>query len=292
MQNEHYLDYQDLTAEKIREYLKENPQADEITCIIPGGDESAIQTLGENGFRYFGKRILNGEVMEVFKWFKDIEEYEEMGAFFDRRTTDYNQHMRDGLYTYESDFASLFEPIPRTNDRITILDLGCGTGIELEYIFKKAPNAHIVGIDVSGNMLGKLREDYRDFSDNIDLIEASYLEVDFGETGYDFVVACSALHHLLPEDKSGLYRKIRACLKQGGYLLVNDYIVLSTEEEETGLTRYRNLLEEGVIKKDRIYHIDLPLTLGHEVELLEIAGFASPKVKRIGENGVLITAGK
>lgn len=292
MQNEHYLDYQDLTTEKIREYLKENPHLEEITCLILRGDESTIRTLEENGFRYFGKRLINGEVMEVFKWFKDIEQYEEMGVFFDRRTIDYNLHIRDGLYTYESDFMSLFEPIPRTNDRITVLDLGCGTGIELEFIFRKAPNAYIVGIDVSGNMLMKLREDYRDFNDNIDLRKASYLEEDFGESGYDFVVACSTLHHLLPEDKSGLYRKIHGCLKEDGYLLINDYIVFSTEEEKAGLSRYRNLLEEGIIKKDRIYHIDLPLTLEHEVELLKIAGFLSPKVERIGENGVLISVGK
>ncbi len=292
MQNEHYLDYQDLTTEKIREYLNENPHVKEITCLVPRGDESTIRTLEATGFRYFGKRLENGEVIEVFKWFMDIEQYEEMGVFFDRRIEGYNQHMRDGLYTYESDFMSLFEPIPQTNDRITVLDLGCGTGIELEFIFRKAPNAYIVGIDVSGNMLRKLREDYRDFNDNINLRKVSYLEEDFGEFRYDFVVACSTLHHLLPEEKSGLYRKIHGCLKEDGYLLINDYIVFSTEEEEAGLSKYMNLLEEGIIKKDKIYHIDLPLTLEHEVELLEIAGFLSPKVERIGENGVMISVGK
>jgi len=45
-----------------------------------------------------------------------------------------------------------------------------------------------------------------------------------------------------------------------------------------------------MIDKNRIYHIDLPLTLEHEVDILEKAGFASITAERMGENGVIISA--
>ena len=66
-----------------------------------------------------------------------------------------------------------------------ILDLGCGTGLELEGIFSKAPNAVITCIDLSEKMLSKLTSKYSRFLDQIKPIKGSYLIVPFPEKKYD-----------------------------------------------------------------------------------------------------------
>ncbi|MBC8831393.1 class I SAM-dependent methyltransferase, partial [Escherichia coli] len=59
----------------------------------------------------------------------------------------------------------------------TLLDIGCGTGLELEAIYRRFPNASVTGIDLSKNMLEKLNEKYK--NKEIELILADYFEYDF-----------------------------------------------------------------------------------------------------------------
>lgn len=284
MLNEHYLNYTELTTEYIKSHITENDEVNEFTCLVPKDDQSADSLLRENGFRYVGKRLVEGEVMVVFKWFRNLDDpYENMHSFFNRRVQDYNLHMKDGDDFYEYIFNSVVIDIPRTDDRITILDLGCGTGAELKYIFQRAPNAYIVCMDVSEDMLQKLYEDYGSYSNNIEIVCSSYLGFDFGEKRYDYVVACNTLHHLLTEDKLDLYVSIKKGLKDNGCLLIMDNAATSPQQEQSLRTNYLELVHSGVIDKNEIYHIDMPLTIEHEEELLETAGFTIARTERVGD---------
>ncbi|OGO37492.1 MAG: hypothetical protein A2147_05005 [Chloroflexi bacterium RBG_16_57_8] len=71
MQSEHYLDHSSLTPEYIRNSIDKS-ESDELTCLVPGDDERAGAMLRENGFRYLGKRLVEGKVMTVFKWFRGL----------------------------------------------------------------------------------------------------------------------------------------------------------------------------------------------------------------------------
>jgi len=50
--------------------------------------------------------------------------------------------------------------VPRTRERVRILDVGCGTGLELEYILERAPNARITATDQAPRMLAELERKY------------------------------------------------------------------------------------------------------------------------------------
>ena len=293
MQNEHYLNYTEVTSECIKSYIQKNSEVDELTCLLPKDDQSASSVLRENGFRYIGKRLVEGKVMIVYKWFRGLDkDYEDMRSFFNRRVHDYDLHMKDDDAYYDVAFTSLIRDIPKTNERIDVLDLGCGTGAELKYIFQKSPNAYVVCLDISDQMLLKLREYYSAYSNNIETICSSYLGVDFGEKCYDYVVACSTLHHLLAEDKLDLYKIINRGLRDNGYLLISDYAVASSQEEQSLRANYLELISKVDIDKKEIYHIDLPLTVEHELDLLKTAGFASVRTERIGDKGIIISARK
>ena len=129
---------------------------------------------------------------------------EEMDVFFDNRAEGYDDHMHASLNDAEVYYRKLAAPIPQTLECIHILDVGCGTGLELPAIFDKAPNARLTCIDLSTEMLKILRNKF--LKENIKIIEASYLSYEFGRALYDVILSSMTLHHLLPSQKCPLYK--------------------------------------------------------------------------------------
>lgn len=247
--------------------------------------------MKDEGFRYIGKRLVENEIVMVYKLFNGLtEKYEDMACFFNRRATDYDLHMSDLSY-YETSLIELVLNIQPTSEKITILDLGCGTGAELKYIFEKAPNAQVLCMDISEGMLEKLHETYKEYSKNIETVCGSYLGVDFGVNKYNYVIACNTLHHILKEDKLIVYKNILKALKPKGSMLISDYIV-NEEEENQIRAKYLEIVNSGFLNANEIYHIDIPLSSNSEKELLEATGFASIRMDSFENGDVRIIAMK
>lgn len=149
------------------------------------------------------------------------------------------------------------------DDVNNILDLGVGTGLELIELFKRFPNAKVTGIDISEKMIEKLKE--REFGDKVKIIQGSFFDVDFGKE-YDAVISTSALHHFLKDDKLVLYKKIYDSIKDGGIFINSDKIVKDDKEEQLFIEYYNECINEKP-------HIDTPLTVEHELEILKESGF-------------------
>ena len=86
-----------------------------------------------------------------------------MGEFFDRMSGEYDAHMKDNVEGFEQFYSSIAAAIPETKAELGILDIGCGTGIELAAVFQRVPNALITGVDLSGEMLDILRDKYNNY---------------------------------------------------------------------------------------------------------------------------------
>jgi tRNA (cmo5U34)-methyltransferase len=200
---------------------------------------------------------------------------ERMETFFDERANGYDEHMRHTVTSFEAFYAAVARPIRRTNEVLRILDIGCGTGLEFEEILERAPNARITGIDLSERMLAHLQVRYAARRGQIDLIRGSYLALPVGGVGYDYVVSVMTLHHLLPARKAGLYERIRRALRVGGHYIEGDYVVGEAEAARL-LATYHEVMEQP--DDDGIYHVDIPLTVEVQRELLLGSGFASVEV--------------
>ena len=144
-----------------------------------------------------------------------------------------------------------------------ILDLGAGTGLELIHLFELFPDAEVTVVDISEKMLEELRK--RNFSDHVITICGDFFDVKFGDN-YDAVISTSALHHFKYEEKNRLYKKIYDCLKENGQFINCDRIALTKEFEEHQLYELEHNIEN-------YKHIDTPLTVEHEIEILKKAGF-------------------
>ena len=92
------------------------------------------------------------------------------------------------------------------NAHARVLDLGCGTGLELGYYYARNPTAAVTGIDLAGDMLNALRRKYPD--KDLTLIQGSYFAIPLGENCYDAVVSVESLHHFTQEEKIPLYRNV------------------------------------------------------------------------------------
>lgn len=290
MKNEYLMKIDTLSKETVEEFLNEHSNQKEITYLLKQSDHNGSDLLIQHGFRYAGKRLVEDNIYSIFRWFNGMKDpYEAMADFFDRRAEDYDLHMRDGNEAYEKGLEKITSYIEATDEEITILDLGCGTGAELAYIFEKAPRARVVCVDMSMGMLEKLKQNYIGYQDNIHIICGSYLERDFGTERYDYIVACNTLHHILKEDKIVLYKNMKKSMKKTGLLLIEDYVV--TEEEEKELrANYLTLLGNGSLISDKLYHIDIPLSECSEREALEVAEFTPLLMERGGRNVINIIA--
>ncbi len=211
------------------------------------------------------------------------EQPEEMAEFFDQRAAGYDAHMAENLADAETYYQSLAKPIPNTTARVNILDLGCGTGLEIPAILKKAPLAHLTCVDLSFAMLERLKEKYGGGA-NLNLVQESYLTIHLGQDFFDVILSSMTLHHLLPEEKAKLYPRICRALKPGGYYIEGDYMV-SEEKMQRLLTAYQAMPAD---LKGGSHHIDIPLSIETQTALLTNAGFSHPEViYQKGENVIL-----
>lgn len=197
---------------------------------------------------------------------------EKMREFFEARRSGYEEHQLTSIESGRVFYPFTASCLPQAAGSC-VLDLGCGTGLELGYYFDTVPMARITGIDLAPGMLELLRDKFPDKS--LTLIAGSYFDVPLEEGAFDAAVSVESLHHFTKEEKLPLYEKVRKALKPGGYLILTDFFAASDEEERLRRAELLRLKREQGVGDDGFYHFDTPLTVEHEKEALLAAGFSS-----------------
>jgi tRNA (cmo5U34)-methyltransferase len=108
----------------------------------------------------------------------------------------------------------------------TILELGVGTGETARRVLARHPDAKLVAVDSSAEMLERAREALP----HADLCRAR-LEDPLPEGPFDLVVSALAVHHLDGPGKQDLFRRIAAVLAPGGRFVLADVVVPEHEED-------------------------------------------------------------
>lgn len=200
---------------------------------------------------------------------------EEMSLFFENRLTGYDEHMMTSIEGAKEFYKFTAAQLPASK-RCTILDLGCGTGLELKEYFEINPSANITGIDLSEGMLSTLKSKFPNKS--LNLICGSYFDEPFGTDCFNAAVSVESLHHFSADKKRSLYTKLFHALKADGYFILTDYFAESESLEREYFANLKKLKNEQRIDDDKFYHYDTPLTVEHEVEVLKSAGFSNVKI--------------
>lgn len=198
------------------------------------------------------------------------EPLEGMGAFFDLRIDEYEAHMSP----WQAHYQWMAELLP---DGIgTLLDIGCGSGLELDTVFQRFPSLQVTGIDLSEKMLDRLVQKHGGRA--LTVIQEDYFLHPFESAYFDAAVSFQTLHHFSAEKKTRLFSKLYGSLKPGGVYLECDYVAKTQEIETLCASECeRRRLRDG-ITSDRFIHFDTPLTLEHEIQSMKAAGFGQVEV--------------
>jgi tRNA (cmo5U34)-methyltransferase len=108
----------------------------------------------------------------------------------------------------------------------TILELGIGTGETAKRVLAAHPEARLVAIDSSAEMLERARSAVP----RADLLLAR-LQDPLPEGPFDLVVSALAVHHLDGPGKQDLFRRIAAVLEPGGAFVLADVVVPENDED-------------------------------------------------------------
>ena len=195
---------------------------------------------------------------------------EKMDDFLSARVNGYDEHMKNNIEGADLFYKYTASLLPKEKNA-NVLDLGCGTGLELEEFFSINPSAKVTGIDLTKAMLDSLKTKFPD--KDITTICGSYFEVPFGVDIFDAAVSVESLHHFTKEEKIPLYTKLRKSLKPDGYFILTDYFADLDEQEVCFRQELLRIRQEQNLPDDVFYHYDTPLTVEHEKEALLAAGF-------------------
>lgn len=213
------------------------------------------------------------------------EKSEDMREFFCKRIDFYEEHMLKHWSGFYNLAASLIPDMTKT-----LLDLGCGTGLELDGIFRRLPNISVTGIDLTPEMLDKLKQKYSD--KKLTLIEGDFFALDLEEAAFDAAISFESLHHFPAERKAELYKRLYKAIKPGGIYIECDYMVQSDEEEAAFEKELLERRKRQCVPDGKYLHFDCPLTVSHQIKLLCDAGFRGVRPLYSEDNTVLLLGGK
>lgn len=212
---------------------------------------------------------------------------EKMGDFFNKRADGYEQHMMENVKGSDNFYVETAKLVPKI-DGLNLLDLGCGTGLELDEIFKVNPTVKVTGIDLAKDMTEKIKEKHRDKLNQINIIIDNYFHYDLGENKFDTAVSVESLHHFTHEEKIKLFKKIYKSLKEKGFYIQTDFMAQNQEAEDFYFSENKRIRKELGITEG-FYHYDTPCTVENEIKLLYRAGFKSvEKIKQYENTAILI----
>ncbi len=178
-----------------------------------------------------------------------------------------------------------------------ILELGVGTGLTSEKILKIVPEAKLIVVDFSGQMLSGAKKRLENFE--VEFILGDYSEIDFGKD-FDMVVSIIGIHHQKHEGKKKLFKKIFESLKDGGVFVFGDLMTYEDKKKAAfnDAKHFHHLVENARSEEaleDWAHHhkyLNLLAPLKDQTKWLEEIGFS--KVEKLYEkfNTVLLVATK
>ncbi len=152
-----------------------------------------------------------------------------------------NSQSRDPRHLY-LDKPAMHKAIPNLNGK-AVLAIGCGDGIELNYLKKKGADK-VVGIDSSKYMVARSKLN----APWAEIHKMSASNLDFKVESFDFVYSDLAIHYV--RDIGKVFSEVYKILKKDGIFLFSTTHPIEDTLEEVKLSKHRKLKILGYRKID------------------------------------------
>ena len=202
---------------------------------------------------------------------------EQVKEHFAKQAEEYERLMVRIVPHYIEQHQVIFDLLPKEDGNYRVLDLGCGNGILSELVFRKLPNAYVVGYDLTEKMLFAFDKKLSDYTGKFDLVQGDFRTDSIGER-YDIILAGLTLHHLSWEERKLFYYRLYSALNVKGLLIASDIIIdddKSVAQEQ--YSYWKNFMQSKGEDPEFWYskHIekDHPMTLSDHFSWLRSAGF-------------------
>src|SRR6185312_14898484 len=119
---------------------------------------------------------------------------------FSWKPDDYLDLIREEIPRYEELQEQAIAAIPFAPERV--LELGMGTGETTRRLIESYPDAWVVGLDSSPDMVFRAREAYDD-------VQLARMEDPLPDGPWDLVIGVLSIHHLRADQKQELFRRVR-----------------------------------------------------------------------------------
>ncbi|MGN6587341.1 MAG: class I SAM-dependent methyltransferase [Solirubrobacterales bacterium] len=130
----------------------------------------------------------------------DLHREYEMGQYHWKPDT-YLELIRSEVPRYDELQEQAIAAIPFAPERV--LELGMGTGETTRRLIEAYPDAWVIGLDASADMVFRARENYDD-------VQLARMEDPLPEGPWDLVIGVLSIHHLRSDQKKNLFRQGQA----------------------------------------------------------------------------------
>ena len=104
----------------------------------------------------------------------------------------------------------------------SILDLGIGSGLTAQRVLEALPEAKLLGVDASSEMLAAAEAT---LDPERTRLQSGRLEESLPDGPFDLVMSMLAIHHLDGPGKADLFARIASVLETGGRFVLGDLVV-------------------------------------------------------------------
>ncbi len=202
-----------------------------------------------------------------------------LSQIFDEAAVGYDALRSQVIPCFQDFYGAIARIIPFDPRRkLSVLDLGSGTGLVSELIRAAFPHSSVLALDGSEGMLVRLRERFADDA----RVRAEVRDYSDGPLpcGQDLIVSALSIHHLNDTDKQRLFGTVFDSLNPNGMFINADLVHGSSEEVERHFQDvWRIHLEAGDIPRSELEQIyqrmgyDLTSPLEAQLSWLRAVGF-------------------
>ncbi len=163
----------------------------------------------------------------------------------------------DKVYGNYLSFEEMIVPILKdykSVSEISVLEIGCGTGITAELLLKSRENIKLTTVDIDNEVIDFAKQNLSSHT-NINFIVADALSFvnEQKSNSFDLIVSAFTIHNLTNEYRQSLYKEIYRTLKTGGLFVNADKFVSDNREEQIVGLKYRiGTYIDALLREDKI----------------------------------------